>query len=335
MGGYARLAQHPPSQRALQPQQHIAEGALARTARRHDGEPLPSGQWQIQPLEQGLLPVTHGEPLPPEQPVAGRGMHGLGPGRRLCRQQGAAVGMGRCLQHLLGGPLLHYLTPLDHQHPAPQRPCQGEIMGDGQQVTPLGQITEQQFLQPETGPAVEPLGGLVGDEQTGLPQGGGGKGGALGHAPGELVREVALPPGEPEPRQGVPRPRARLLASRQPALLHLGQQPHGGVQRQHRLLGQHGQLPPPEGAQGLGVRQAVAPAAHHHLTPAAQGSGQGPHQGVGQQGFARAALPYQGQSTAGEQGEIQRLQQGLLAVIHLQALDMNGRHGVTPCGDGV
>ncbi|MNP81080.1 hypothetical protein D3C76_1793490 [compost metagenome] len=56
---------------------------------------------------------------------------------------------------------------------------------------------------------------------------------------------------------------------------------------------------------------------------------------MGQQGFARAALPYQGQSGAGEQGKIQRLQQGLPAVIHLQALDMNGRHGVIPCGDGV
>lgn len=76
-------------------------------------------------------------------------------------------------------------------------------------------------------------------------------------------------------------------------------------------------------------------ATRHHLAPACQGGWQRAHQGMSQQGFARTALPDQGQGGAGMNGEIQRLQQGFLAIIDLQPLDMNGRHEVAPCEDGM
>lgn len=52
---------------------------------------------------------------------------------------------------------------------------------------------------------------------------------------------------------------------------------------------------------------------------------------MGQQGFARATLPHQGQGTAGSQGQVQRLQQGLLAIANLHALDVNSSHDLAPC----
>ncbi|MNH21455.1 hypothetical protein D3C79_812640 [compost metagenome] len=204
-------------------------------------------------------------------------------------------------------------------------------MGDGQQLAASRQIAEQQALQPHAGLAVEPLGGFIGDEQPGLPQGGRREGGALGHATGELVRQVVLAPRQPQALEGRPGPRARGGASGQPALFHLAQQAHGGIQRHHRFLRQHRELPPPQGPQPMGLGQIMM-LTRHLKPPLTQQEGrQCAHQGVGQQGFARAALPYQGQGRAGDEGQIRRLQQDLPAMIHLQPLDMNGRHAATPC----
>ena len=155
---------------------------------------------------------------------------------------------------------------------------------------------------------VERCGGLVGEQQRRLQQHHRGQHDALAHAAGELVRigaERSFRVGEAHAPEHVEDqlPAGRRIepaVQRQP-FLELPADRHRGVERGHRLLEDHADPGPAQGAQGL--------RRHRHHVPALEADGAArqpdrgrhePHHGAGGQGLARAGFADDADDLPGE-----------------------------------
>ena len=166
-------------------------------------------------------------------------------------------------------------------------------MGDGQQMASTGQVAQQQGTQPGCGPAVEPLVGSSATSRRASP-GWRRQRPRAGPCLPRAGVQSALPPGQSKPLEGGAGPRSGLLApgSHPPPP---GQATPWWDPAPAPAPGAASPAPPPESAQARRVGQVVMAATRHHLAPACQRGWQRPHQGMSQQGFARTALPDQGQ----------------------------------------
>ena len=161
--------------------------------------------------------------------------------------------------------------------------------------------------------AIESLARFVDDQQARAGRVGGQESHALRHAARNLVRIQRRCMRHVQLRQVAQGCRSRLFfwqaCHQRMGFGHLLPHAHGGVERQPRFLRQQRHFASPQRLPCLLVRRIVTVAADAHAAFGAQACGQGAHDGVRQQGLARAALAQQGQRAAGGQAQAGALEQ--------------------------
>jgi hypothetical protein len=215
--------------------------------------------------------------------------------------------MSRGRQHPLHRPRLDDRCLAHHQDVATQATGEAEVMGDRDEQSAVGDMVGEQVGESVQGHGVKALRGLVDDQDPGPADGGRRVGDPLGHAAGEGVREGVPGVRETEVAQPLVGEPERSGAARTPprrALGHLPADPHRRVEGQGRLLREESDVLSPQVPATGPVGEVIGGGSDGHGPFGHQLRRQGPHQGMGQDGLARPALPDDGQRLAGRDPEV-------------------------------
>ena len=312
-----------PFVRLLELQHREPEGRLSRTALSDHAYRLALAHFERDPVHRPDVAhgaaqdaATDGEPhlqvLDPHRPIR-RGRRGTGFAAGRGGEQVARVLVARGVEYLAGRTRFHDAAVVHHVDPVRHLAHDPEVVGDEQQghpeaVAKLAQQREDLGLDGH----VEGGGRLVRDEQIRVVREGHGDHDALALAAGQLVR-IGAPPAlhisEAHEVEQLKDPLAGRRGGHRPVeekrlanlLLHGVQ----GIERGHRLLEDHRDAPPPEGAH-RGRRRVEESFAVELDAPGRVprlGVGEEPQHGEGGDRLARSALADEGDRFAPVHGE--------------------------------